>query len=65
MEALGRLLTIVGFIVFGVAAVMRRMLSPEDFVNVGVGRSIILVVMLFAGSLLVAGHFARQSGRRA
>ena len=55
VKTIGRLLIWLGLIVFGVTAVLRRIIKPEDWANLFGHRSAVLAPMLIGIALFAIG----------
>lgn len=64
MKTLGNLLIALGWILFGVTAVMRRILTPEDRANISTSVNVVLLGFLLAVGFMVAGHVVRSRAPR-
>jgi hypothetical protein len=64
MTRLGRYLGLLGLVLIGVTAVMRRIMKPEDWDNIGLHRSTVLVPMLLGAALLIAAIVIESRSKR-
>ena len=64
VKTIGNLLIALGWILFGVIAVMRRILTPEDRANISTSVNVVLVGFVVAVVFMVAGHLVRKLALR-
>ena len=62
MKRVGNLLMLLGLVVIGVNAVMRRIMKPSDFESLGLNRPAITLAAVGVGAaLLLAGYLLQRS----